>query len=130
MLNGALMSNVIDKLKNGGYGDGRKYKYDEAYKIFFEAKNLVKLDFEMERPYLKEQLYLYLMDIYTDCKTANDRYNAINAINSIAKITGISDEGKQKINIESKGDISISFGFNKEDAEEIKEGLEDDESQI
>ena len=115
MLNGAMMSNIIDKLKEGGYG--KKYKYDQAYKIFCEAKNLVKLDFAIERPFLKEQLYMYLMDIYTDCRTSNDRYNAIQAINSIAKITGISDEGS-KINIESKGDIKISFGFNKDETEE------------
>lgn len=123
MLNGALMSHVMDKLQKGEYGNGKKYKYNEAYQVFHDAKNLIKLDFEVEKPFLKEQLYLYLMDIYTNCRESDDRYNAINAINSIAKLTGMYENG-QKINIESQGEIKISFGFNNE--EDVKEDFEEE----
>lgn len=120
MLNGALLSNVMSKLQNGEYEGSRPYKYKEGYLIFLEAKNLIKYDFEVERPFLKEQLYMYLMDIYADCRESKDRYNAIQAINSIAKLTGITD--KQQINIESTGDVKISFGFNGEEEKTNTDG--------
>lgn len=133
LMQGATASVVMGKLMEGSYEGSQKYKKYEAYKIFHEAKELVIIDFEMERPYLKEQLYLYLLDIYTECRESKDKYNAIQAINSIAKLTGIYEDNKKPlINIESEGGVKISFGFNNEEdvSQEVEsELIEEDGNQ-
>ena len=126
ILHGYSQSMLLDKLQNGGYTEegGSKYNGTTAYAVIKEARDMLSYDFEQDKPYLKQILYNKLNDIYTDCRDANDRYNAIQALNAIAKITGVLDSGN-KINIESKGDIKISFGFNNED-----EIAEEDELEV
>lgn len=126
ILHGYSQSMLLDKLQTGGYTEegGSKYNGTTAYAVIKEARDMLSYDFEQDKPYLKQILYNKLNDIYTDCRDANDRYNAIQALNAIAKITGVLDSGN-KINIESKGDIKISFGFNNED-----EIVEEDELEV
>ena len=127
ILHGYTQSMLLDKLHNGGYKEqgGTSYKGTNAYEIIKETRDMMSYDFEQDKPYLKQILYNKLNDIYTDCRDANDRYNAIQALNAIAKITGVLESGN-KINIESKGEIKISFGFNDDDEEEEKVEQDDE----
>lgn len=127
ILHGYTQSMLLDKLNNGGYKEqgGTSYKGTNAYEIIKETRDMMSYDFEQDKPYLKQILYNKLNDIYTDCRDANDRYNAIQALNAIAKITGVAESGN-KINIESKGEIKISFGFNDDDEDEEKVEQDDE----
>lgn len=116
MVNGVMKREIIDKLMNGGYGE-TPYSNKEAYQVYTECLQLMRYDFEQERPFLKEQLYTYLTKILSDCHKAKDRYNAIQCINSIAKLVGITDN-KAQLNIQTNGEVKISFGFNKEGDED------------
>lgn len=116
LLSGGTFTSVCKKLENEEYGEGIKYTHREAEKVFGEAKKLIRIDFEMERPYLKEQLYAYLADIYKDCRENGDRYNAIQAINSIARILGLSDN-KQQVQIQTDSGVTIKFGFGNDEDE-------------
>lgn len=128
ILHGYTQSMLLDKVQSGGYKEqgGASYKGTNAYEIIKETRDMLAYDFEQDKPYLKQILYNKLNDIYTDCRDADDRYNAIQALNAIAKITGVA-ESASKINIESKGDIKISFGFNDEDDDEEEEKVEQDD---
>lgn len=113
LLNGSTYTKCIEKLKSGECG--RPYTTIGAQKIYNDARKLVMMDFEAERPQLKEQLYTYLRDTYSECREKGDRYNAILAINSIAKLVGLTDNKQQSIQVTSEGPVTIKFGFDDTD---------------
>lgn len=123
IINGEPKSVIAEKLKNDLYGIGRKYISQTGInKIYSEARKCLILDFDEERPYLKEQLYTYLKDIYADCKRTGDHYNGINAINSIAKLLGLQEGAKQPtLQVNTKDGVTIKFGFNDNENEQITE---------
>ena len=118
LLNGGSYSSVVGKLENGAYSTDEveiKYVHNEAVDVYKDAKRMLVLDFEMDKPNLKEQLYAYLQSILGECREKGDRYNAIQAVNSIAKLVGITDTKYQTVKVESEGPVTIKFGFDDND---------------
>lgn len=120
LLNGASHTDCIEKLTSGALD--KTYTKNGAEKVYKDARRMVMLDFEVEKPQLKEQLYSYLRDTYSECRKNGDRYNAILAINSIAKLVGLTDNRQQSIQVNTDGPVTIKFGFenlNEEQPQEI-----------
>lgn len=119
LLNGASHTDCIEKLTSGALD--KTYTKNGAEKVYKDARRMVMLDFEVEKPQLKEQLYSYLRDTYSECRKNGDRYNAILAINSIAKLVGLTDNRQQSIQVNTDGPVTIKFGFENPNEEQPQE---------
>lgn len=109
IVNGAVYSNLIDKIMTDGYNVGRTYGSTTAYLVVSTARKLVKKDWEEDRKTLKETLYATYMDMYAEARKAKDRYSAISCLKELAKLGGAYEPDKVDVSID--GDIEINFGF-------------------
>ena len=129
-LNGLSNSEIQLKLVNCKY-DGQKRKISEraAFDYIWAARDRLRYDFQEDMKDLRSELYGKMLAVYNDAMIKNDRYNAIGALNSIMKLTGIDKQTPNtQINIQNNSDsIKISFGFNNDDEDNKVEDVDEGE---
>ena len=57
------------------------------------------------------------MAVYADCMEAGDRYNALNALDKLMKLTGVANDKPStaiQINSDKEGGVTVNFGFSDE----------------
>lgn len=117
LANGATKSEVIEKLGKCAYeGQRNPIKKRTATDYLKAALERMKYDFESKAEELRADLYSKLTTVYADAIQNGDRYNAVQALNSIMKLTGVGLD-KQQTNIQlnaNKEGVVINFGFKKE----------------
>lgn len=117
LANGATKSEVIEKLGKCAYeGQRNPIKYRTAVDYLNAATQRMKYDFEAKAEDLRADLYSKLTTVYADAIKNGDRYNAVQALNSLMKLTGVALD-KQQTNIQlnaNKEGVVINFGFKKE----------------
>jgi hypothetical protein len=97
-------------------GQEKGLKIRTAQDYVAAAYKRMQYDFEAKTEEMRADLYNKLISVYADAVKANDRYNAIQAVNTIMKLTGVAQDKPQnniQVNANKEG-IKISFGFNKE----------------
>ena len=118
--NGMTRSDVLEKLMSGLYeGQDRGLKLRTAQDYVAAAYKRMQYDFEAKAEEMRADLYNKLISVYADAVKANDRYNAIQAVNTIMKLTGVAQDKPQnniQVNANKEG-IKISFGFNKDETD-------------
>ena len=119
LCNGLTKSDVIQKMAEGLYEhqDGKGIKERTALDYLKAAMQRMAYDYEKDAEQLRADLYTKLTAVYADAVEHNDRYNAINALQTLMKLTGVAMD-KQQNNIQvnaNKDGITINFGFNKEE---------------
>lgn len=110
---GAMYSNMMDKLMNDGYGVNFNYSEATAKNLITDVRNIIKKDFAEAKPQIREQLLMQLYDTYTECREVGDRMSALNALKQISKLTGADEAEKFAVDCNLFGDINIEFGFDK-----------------
>lgn len=123
--NGASKSEVIQKIVEGLYEnqEGKPIKERTAIDYLNAAYQRMMYDFESKAEEMRADLYGKLLTVYADAVKKNDRYNAIQAVNTIMKLTGVGLD-KQQTNIQlnaNKEGVTINFGFNKNEEETNEE---------
>lgn len=117
LANGATKSEVIEKLGKCAYeGQRNPIKKRTAIDYLNAAVQRMKYDFEAKAEELRADLYSKLTTVYADAIQKGDRYNAVQALNSLMKLTGVALD-KQQTNIQlnaNKEGVVINFGFKKE----------------
>lgn len=117
LANGATKSEVIEKLGKCAYeGQRNPIKKRTAIDYLNAAVQRMKYDFEAKAEDLRADLYSKLTTVYADAIKNGDRYNAVQALNSLMKLTGVALD-KQQTNIQlnaNKEGVVINFGFKKE----------------
>lgn len=118
LANGVTKSEAIEKLGKGLYeGQKKPIKRRTAIDYVNAAYQRMQYDFEAKAEEMRADLYTKLMTVYADAIQKNDRYNAVQALNSLMKLTGVAMD-KQQTNIQlnaNKEGITINFGFKKEE---------------
>lgn len=118
--NGMTKSDVLEKLMSGLYeGQDKGLKIRTAQDYVAAAYKRMQYDFEAKAEEMRADLYNKLISVYADAVKANDRYNAIQAVNTIMKLTGVAQDKPQnniQVNANKEG-IKISFGFNKDETD-------------
>lgn len=119
LCNGATKSDVIQKMTEGLYSnqDGKGIKERTALEYLKAAQLRMAYDFESQAEEMRADLYNKLISVYADAVKSNDRYNAIQAVNTIMKLTGVAlDKPQNNIQVNAnKEGIQISFGFKKDE---------------
>lgn len=127
VLKGKTMNQILTNIQNGKYG--YPYCTEYAYDIMAEARDMLEIDFQQEKPFLKQKFFLMLQDIYAESREAKDRQNAISSIRELSKLMGLYDDSKsrQSVTVKSKDEeITISFNLY-DDNEEPTEKITDAE---
>lgn len=121
IVNGLAHSEVLNKLKDGVYdGQSKGISYRTAKDYLDAAITRLHYDFESQMEDIRADLYAKLLSVYNDAMKNNDRYNAVNALNTLMKLTGASMDKPQtaiQINGSEDGKVVVNFGFNNIDEE-------------
>jgi len=119
LVNGMTKSDVMEKLMKGCYeNQKRPLKERTSQEYIAAAYQRMQYDFEAQAEEMRADIYAKLMSVYADAVKANDRYNAVVALDKIMKLTGIAMDNKPQNNIQinnNKEGITINFGFEKTD---------------
>lgn len=107
--NGATYTNCLNKLMNDDYEVGHKYSESRADKLIQMARKLIRQDFEEDRKEIKARLYVAIQDVFNECREANDRSNALKALDQISKLLGLNEPDKIDMRLQN---VDINFGFN------------------
>ena len=108
LCNGATYTNCLNKLMNDYYEVGHKYSESRADALISEARRLIRKDFEEDRKEIKARLYVAIQDIFNECREANDRSNALKALDQISKLLGLNEPDKIDMRLQN---VDINFGF-------------------
>lgn len=114
LCNGLTKSDVVQKMAEGLYEhqNGKAIKERTAVDYLRAAMQRMAYDYEKDAEQLRADLYTKLTAVYADAVEHNDRYNAINALQTLMKLTGVAmDKPHTQVNLNTNGDIKISFGF-------------------
>jgi L-fucose isomerase-like protein len=106
--NGATYTNCLNKLMNDDYEVGHKYSESRADKLIQMARKLIRQDFEEDRKEIKARLYVAIQDVFNECREANDRSNALKALDQISKLLGLNEPDKIDMRLQN---VDINFGF-------------------
>lgn len=119
LCNGLTKSDVIQKMSEGLYENqnGKGIKERTAIDYLNAAQQRMAYDFESQAEEMRADLYTKLLSVYADAVQKNDRYNAIQAVQTIMKLTGVAlDKPQNNIQVNAnKEGIQISFGFKKDE---------------
>ena len=121
LVNGYTKSDIIQKLIAGLYENQQGKGVGERTAIDYvnAAQQRLAFDFEKNAETLRADLYAKLTSVYQEAIQKGDRYNAIQAIQTLMKLTGVAlDKPQNNIQINAnKEGININFGFKKEENE-------------
>ena len=119
LVNGYTKSDIIQKLMAGLYENQQGKGIGERTAIDYvnAAQQRLAFDFEKNAETLRADLYAKLTSVYQEAIQKGDRYNAIQAIQTLMKLTGVAlDKPQNNIQINAnKEGININFGFKKEE---------------
>lgn len=121
LCNGLTKSDIVQKMTEGMYEnqEGKGIKSRTAFDYLRAAQQRLAYNFEAQAEEMRADLYNKLISVYADAVKSNDRYNAVQAVQTIMKLTGVAlDKPQNNIQVNANKDgISINFGFRKEDTE-------------
>lgn len=122
LCNGLTKSDVVQKMAEGMYENqqGKGIKERTALDYLRAAQQRLAYNFESQAEEMRADLYNKLISVYADAVKSNDRYNAIQAVNTIMKLTGVALDKPQnniQLNATSSG-VTINFGFQKEETDD------------
>lgn len=119
LCNGFTKSDVVQKMVEGLYKPqaGKGIGERTAGDYLKAAMQRMAYDYEKDAEQLRADLYTKLTSVYQDAVEHNDRYNAIGALQTLMKLTGVAlDKPQNNIQINANKDgININFGFKKEE---------------
>lgn len=123
LVNGLTKSDIIQKLQEGLYTlqNGKGVKPRTGIEYINAAQQRLAFDFEKDAEKLRADLYSKMMAVYADCMEANDRYNALNALDKLMKLTGVANDKPStaiQINSDKEGGVTVNFGFDKDKKED------------
>ena len=113
ILAGATYSVMMDKLLNDKYDIGYKYSKAQAERAIYQARDIIRKDFQESMPHLLDDTVSRLLDIYTSAREINDNANAIKALQEIGKLSGLYVD-KVKLDANIDNNVTINFGFDNE----------------
>ena len=114
LCNGLTRCDIMQKLDNNMYDDIETSKLSKSmrYKVISDAYEMAKSELEEQREKQRELFYSRLTTVFNDSMQANDRQNALKALEMFAKFGDLYDN-KQKVEISGNltQDININFGL-------------------
>lgn len=118
LIQGGTYTTAYNNLRSDGFKIGKEYCSGSCDEIIAEAKELIKADFKADREIAREKLFMYLQDIYTECRENGDRFVAVKAVAEMNKLLGLTETKNPSIKVQTKEGVTIKFGFGNDDEQE------------
>ena len=117
LCNGVSRHDIMQKLDNDMMVEGvetSKLTKSMRYKIISDAYAMAKEELDEQRDKQRELFYQRLLTVFNESMEANDRQNALKALDMFAKFGGLYDKEKVEISGNLTETVNISFGFTEE----------------
>ena len=114
LCNGVSRHDIMQKLDNDMMVEGvetSKLTKSMRYKIISDAYAMAKEELDEQRDKQRELFYQRLLTVYNECMVANDRQNALKALDLFGKFGGLYEKEKVEISGNLTENVNISFGF-------------------
>lgn len=117
LCNGVSRHDIMQKLENDLMVEGvetSRLTKSMKYKIISDAYAMAKEELDEQRDKQRELFYQRLLTVYNECMVANDRQNALKALDLFGKFGGLYEKEKVEISGNLTQDVNISFGFSED----------------
>ena len=117
LCNGVSRHDIMQKLDNDMMVEGvetSKLTKSMRYKIISDAYAMAKAELDEQRDKQRELFYQRLLTVFNESMEANDRQNALKALDMFARFGGLYDKEKVEISGNLTETVNISFGFTEE----------------
>ena len=117
LCNGVSRHDIMQKLENDLMVEGvetSRLTKSMKYKIISDAYAMAKEELDEQRDKQRELFYQRLLTVYNECMVANDRQNALKALDMFARFGGLYDKEKVEISGNLTENVNISFGFSED----------------
>ena len=114
LCNGVSRHDIMQKLENDLMLEGvetSRLTKSMKYKIISDAYAMAKEELDEQRDKQRELFYQRLLTVFNESMEANDRQNALKALDMFAKFGGLYDKEKVEISGNLTETVNISFGF-------------------
>lgn len=119
LINGKTKYEILRKIQSNAYKipeyDTSALSKSQQYNIINKAYQLCKVELEQQREEMKATMYNRYLAVYEDAVDNSDRANAIKALDSISKLSGINEP--DKLDITSDVNVTIDFNSNLDNEE-------------
>ena len=117
LCNGVSRHDIMQKLDNDMMVEGvetSKLTKSMRYKVISDAYAMAKAELDEQRDKQRELFYQRLLTVFNESMEANDRQNALKALDMFARFGGLYDKEKVEISGNLTETVNISFGFSEE----------------
>ena len=117
LCNGESRHDIMQKLDNDLMVEGvetSRLTKSMRYKIISDAYAMAKAELDEQRDKQRELFYNRLLTVYNECMVANDRQNALKALDLFGKFGGLYEKEKVEISGNLTENVNISFGFSED----------------
>ena len=117
LCNGVSRHDIMQKLENDLMVEGvetSRLTKSMKYKIISDAYAMAKAELDEQRDKQRELFYQRLLTVFNESMEANDRQNALKALDMFARFGGLYDKEKVEISGNLTETVNISFGFTEE----------------
>ena len=117
LCNGESRHDIMQKLDNDLMVEGvetSRLTKSMRYKIISDAYAMAKVELDEQRDKQRELFYNRLLTVYNECMVANDRQNALKALDLFGKFGGLYEKEKVEISGNLTENVNISFGFSED----------------
>ena len=117
LCNGVSRHDIMQKLENDLMVEGvetSRLTKSMKYKIISDAYAMAKEELDEQRDKQRELFYQRLLTVYNECMVANDRQNALKALDLFGKFGGLYEKEKVEISGNLTENVNISFGFSED----------------
>lgn len=114
LCNGVSRHDIMQKLENDLMLEGvetSRLTKSMKYKIISDAYAMAKEELDEQRDKQRELFYQRLLTVFNESMEANDRQNALKALDMFAKFGGLYDKEKVELSGNLTEDVNISFVF-------------------
>lgn len=117
LCNGVSRHDIMQKLDNDLMVEGvetSRLTKSMRYKIISDAYAMAKEELEEQRDKQRELFYQRLLTVFNESMVANDRQNALKALDMFARFGGLYDKEKVELSGNLTENVNISFGFSED----------------
>ena len=120
LCNGVSRHDIMQKLDNDMMVEGvetSKLTKSMRYKVISDAYAMAKAELDEQRDKQRELFYQRLLTVFNESMEANDRQNALKALDMFAKFDGLYDKEKVELSGTIDHNVVVDFGFDNDDEE-------------
>lgn len=117
LCNGVSRHDIMQKLDNDMMVEGvetSKLTKSMRYKVISDAYAMAKEELEEQRDKQRELFYQRLLTVFNESMEANDRQNALKALDMFARFGGLYDKEKVELSGNLTENVNISFVFSED----------------